>query len=331
MTDISDQRLDDVGVVLIGRNEGARLLGCLASLGALASRGVYVDSGSTDGSVEAAKRMGLTVVILPCDQPFTAARARNAGFEELAKSVPNLAFVQFLDGDCQLATGWVETARAVLVTNPGLAVVCGRRREMFPEASIYNQLCDEEWNTPVGEAEACGGDCLVRCTAFREVGGYASELIAGEEPEMCLRMRERGWKIWRIDAEMTLHDVDIRHFHQWFKRSVRAGHAYAEVFMLHRRSQKRIWSANLQRSLVWGVCIPALALIGGVIHPGLFLLLLLYPVQILRLAWRTGMTERTSYKRASLMVLGKFAEAKGVAHYAAGLLSRQRKAIIEYK
>ncbi|MGE8104784.1 glycosyltransferase family 2 protein [Allorhizobium sp. NPDC080224] len=331
MTAIPDPGLNDVGVVLIGRNEGARLLGCLASLGGLASRGVYVDSGSTDGSVEAAKQMGLTVVILPCDQPFTAARARNAGFEALVKSVPNLAFVQFLDGDCQLANNWVETARAYMVANAGLAVVCGRRREMFPEASIYNLLCDEEWNTPVGEAEACGGDCLVRCTAFLEVGGYASKLIAGEEPEMCLRMRERGWTIWRIDAEMTLHDVNIRHFHQWFKRSVRAGHAYAEISMLHRKSTKRIWSTNLQRSVVWGACIPALALIGGVIHSGLFLLLLLYPVQILRLVQRTGMTERTSYKRASLMVLGKFAEAKGVAHYATGVFFKRRKAIIEYK
>ena len=36
---------------------------------------------------------------------------------------------------------------------------------------------------------------LVRVEAFEAVGGFRPELIAGEEPELCMRLREKGWKI----------------------------------------------------------------------------------------------------------------------------------------
>ena len=37
----------------------------------------------------------------------------------------------------------------------------------------------------------------MRVEAFEAVGGYRAQLIAGEEPELCVRLREIGWKIWR--------------------------------------------------------------------------------------------------------------------------------------
>jgi glycosyltransferase involved in cell wall biosynthesis len=45
------QRLNDVAVVAIGRNEGDRLKACLRSVVDVAALVVYVDSGSTDDSV----------------------------------------------------------------------------------------------------------------------------------------------------------------------------------------------------------------------------------------------------------------------------------------
>jgi hypothetical protein len=83
-------------------------------------------------------------------------------------------------------TGWCDRAREVLQDEPNVAVVCGRRRERFPQASGFNLLCDLEWNTPVGEALACGGDAMMRVKAIQEVTGYNPSLIAGEEPELCL-------------------------------------------------------------------------------------------------------------------------------------------------
>ena len=199
-----------VGAVAIGRNEGARLERCLASLAPMACPLVYVDSGSSDDSVARARTAGAEVVELDLAEPFTAARARNAGLARILDRGNCTGFVQFVDGDCEVRDGWIAWALAAMEAEPDLAVVCGRRRERHPEASVWNLLCDCEWNTPVGEAAACGGDALVRVAALREVGGYDAALIAGEEPEMCLRLSRRGWRVRRLDAEMTLHDAAMK-------------------------------------------------------------------------------------------------------------------------
>ena len=97
-----------VGVVLIGRNEGLRLQASIASVLQEAEHSnlhlevVYVDSGSTDGSVAFARSKGLTVVQLDMSIPFTAARARNEGFAALNAGAQAPDYVQFIDGDCQL-------------------------------------------------------------------------------------------------------------------------------------------------------------------------------------------------------------------------------------
>src|ERR1700719_1882252 len=162
---------NDVGVVAIGRNEGERLIGCLKSAKSDTSSIVYVDSGSSDGSIAAAEQIGASVVRLDLSQPFTAARVRNEGLAALKALRPDVRFVQFVDGDCILVNGWLDKALAFIEQWPNAAIVCGRRRERHPSASVYNLLCDLEWNTPIGEALACGGDALVRVEAFEAVGG----------------------------------------------------------------------------------------------------------------------------------------------------------------
>src|SRR3990167_5804095 len=217
-----------IGVVVIGRNEVERLERCLASLVGAAGKIVYVDSGSTDASVPMAQGLGVEVVALDMSRPFTAARARNEGFACLQRLQPDIHFVQFVDGDCEVVDDWLAKAQAFLCEHPAVAVVCGRRRERFPQRSIYNRMCDLEWDTPVGEAKACGGDALMRADAFAAVKGFRADLIAGEEPELCVRLRAIGWKVWRLGEEMTLHDAAMTHFSQWWQRTLRGGHAFAE-------------------------------------------------------------------------------------------------------
>ncbi|MBC7172600.1 MAG: glycosyltransferase family 2 protein, partial [Polyangiaceae bacterium] len=202
---VTPLRSSDVGCVVIGRNEGPRLDRCLRSLLDHTAHVIYVDSGSTDGSVALAERLGADVVELDLSRPFTAARARNAGFDALRERWTEVAFVQFVDGDCEVVRGWLDAARKRLEERPELAVVCGRRRERHPEASIYNRLCDMEWDTPVGDALACGGDAMMRVEAFEKAGGFNPDVIAGEEPELCLRLRMLGYRIERIAHDMTLH------------------------------------------------------------------------------------------------------------------------------
>jgi GT2 family glycosyltransferase len=232
------------GVVAIGRNEGERLKRCLHSALQATSHVVYVDSGSQDGSAAFARSVGVEVVELDMSIPFTAARARNAGFRRIKEQFPTLDFVQFVDGDCEFTSGWLEHAARYLRATPNAAVACGRLRERHPERSIYNRLCDAEWNTPVGRAQACGGIAMVRAHAFDQVHGFREDLIAGEEPELCLRLRREGWEIWRLEAEMAWHDAAMTRFSQWWRRSERAGHAFAEGAALHGKSPQRHWFAS---------------------------------------------------------------------------------------
>lgn len=315
----ADQPVD---AVVIGRNEGARLLACLASLQGQVRRIIYVDSGSTDGSAEAARAMGAEVVALDMSRPFTAARARNAGLALLDGD----GFVQTVDGDCELRPGWIATALQAMQAHPQAVVICGRRRERFPQASVWNRLCDAEWNTPLGQALACGGDALFRLPALRAAGGYRPDLIAGEEPELCLRLRRAGGQVWRIDAEMTLHDAAMTRFSQWWQRSRRAGHAFAEGAALHGKGPERHWVAETRRALLWGLGVPVAALVAGLIHPAGLLILLVWPLQVLRLAlrWRDP-------QAAFLNLLGKLAEAQGVLGYWLGRLRGQKRGLIEYK
>ena len=319
------KRLVDTGVVIIGRNEGPRLIRCLASVRDQAGPVVYVDSGSIDGSQNAARQAGADVVDLDLMQPFTAARARNAGVERLlSRGSPD--YVQFIDGDCELQLGWIETARTFLDTHPDAAAACGRRRERFPEASIYNRLTDQEWDTPVGQAKACGGDALIRTKALQQVGGFNPTLIAGEEPELCVWFRAAGWVIWRLDAEMTLHDAAMTRFSQWWKRNRRAGHAYAEGAAMHGRPPERHRVKQTRSALAWGVGLPAVALLGTIISPWALALLLAWPAQVLRLRLRGE-----DGTRALFLTLGKLPEAQGVLGYWWGRLRGGRAKLIEYK
>lgn len=317
---------DQVAAVIIGRNEGARLVAGLRAAAAQVDRIVYVDSGSSDGSVQAARDAGAAVIALDMSRPFTAARARNTGVDHLLAGNSDVVFVQFIDGDCELQPGWVARAKSFLEMHPDVAVVCGRRRERFPQASVYNRLIDEEWNTPVGEALSCGGDALMRVAAFAQVGGYNPDLIAGEEPELCVRLRSAGWKVWRLDAEMTLHDAALDRFSQWWKRNKRAGHAYAEGMSMHGQAPEYHWVRETRSAVVWGAVVPLVALLGVLFSPWSLVLLLALPLQIIRL----GLRDR-NWLRAVFVTLGKLPEAQGVLGYFWDRLRRVNTGLIEYK
>lgn len=320
----------DTVAVVIGRNEGERLRRCLQSLVRQGCPVVYVDSGSTDGSAEVARALGSEVVELDPAVAFTAARARNEGWQRALQRWPAAAHVQFVDGDCEVRDDWISTARAYLAAHPEVAVVCGRRRERHPERSWYNQLCDLEWSVPTGEARAFGGDAMVRARALRETGGYRAALIAGEEPEWAVRLRQSGWKIRVLPEEMTWHDADMHRFWQWWQRSKRAGYAYAEGAALHGAPPERHGVRELRRAVGWGLLLPAVVLAGlasGEVWAAT--LLLLYPLQWLRLALTRSAPRPWLWSLFN--TLGKFAEAQGALRYWILRLRRRRGGLIEYK
>lgn len=328
--------MSQIGLVAIGRNEGERLRRCLESAIAKVDRIVYVDSGSTDGSVEFARSLGVDVVELDPSKPFTASRSRNEGFDRLVEIEPNLKYVQFIDGDCELVEGWIERAQQTLDARPDVAVVCGRRFELFPDRSIYNKLCHIEWNTPVGEAKACGGDAMMRPSAFQQVRGFNPTLIGGEEPELCVRLRNEGWKILRIDADMTWHDVNIQRLGAWWKRNRRTGHAYAEGAWMHGRTPEKHWVRESRSIWFWGLAIP-LGVLATLVptHGWSLWVLLIYPVSIARTFLRSrsqqGLNTQDALLFSTFCSLAKFPLLQGLVQFHFNRLRGRKTQLVEYK
>ena len=324
------------GVVVIGRNEGERLKTCLRSLVHANAPIVYVDSGSTDGSQDFAQSLKVDVLDLDMSVPFTAARARNAGFKQLLAKCPELEFVQFVDGDCEVIPTWLKVAEARLRSDLSLAAICGRRKERYPEHSLYNRACDLEWDTPVGEAMEFGGEVMMRVKALNEVDGYNPTIIAAEDTELAIRMRKLGWRILRIDEPMSIHDAAILKFEQWWKRMVRGGHGTAENEALHGESphfHRKGWTRS---TLFWGLAVPAggavlalptlgLSAIGA--SAGLGALYLKTEVA----ARKQGRSPEEARAWAVNCTFGKIPEAVGHIRYWRNRLTKKQSKIIEYK
>lgn len=323
--------VNSIGVVAIGRNEGDRLRRCLASLSGRFDPVVYVDSGSTDDSLKIAADAGATIVELDTGKPFTAARARNAGYAALRRLRPGQALVQFVDGDCSLLPDWPAAAVAHLEAHPGLGLVTGWRSEIHRDATIYNAICDVEWHRPAGEIDACGGDMLVRSKAFEAIGGFDETLIAGEDEDFCVRLRRAGWNLERLPLGMTRHDAAMTRFSQWWQRAIRSGHAFANVgdkYPEHfQRERQRVW--------LYGAIFPAIALIGlrfGWSIPAA--VALLYLVSYIKTAMglrHQGLKAQEAAAHSIFLTLSKFPNLAGMLIYYFRKLTRQTMTLIEYK
>lgn len=318
-----------LGIVVIGRNEGPRLRDALEALVGRAGHCVYVDSGSTDGSLELAGSFGAQVeaVALDGSRAFSAARGRNTGFECLARRLPELAHVQFVDGDCVLSEGWLETACAFLDANADVAAVAGRLREEDRARNRYHRLADMEWDHPAGDVATTGGIALIRASAFQDAGGFDGAVPAGEELELATRLRQLGYRIVRLDADMARHDIDMQSFLQWWRRTVRGGHSSAEAAYREGFGD----SSKLREVLsvcAYGGALPAAATALALPTLGASLSLYAsYPLLWLRVRdWRRnrGDSPDDAALYASATLVGKFANAVGVARFGWRVLRGKR-------
>lgn len=317
--------------MVIGRNEGERLITCLRSVSEKATI-VYVDSNSTDDSVANARGLRAHVVELDLTIPFTAARARNAGFARLLELLPDLVYVQFLDGDCELVDGWLETAVPFLDAEDGIAAVCGLLRERHPDRSVYNWLCDQEWKRPTGDIPSFAGNVLLRAGALKAVGGYREDVIAAEEDELCVRLRRVGWRIWRLPNEMAIHDASMVRFAQWWQRARRAGYAFAQGANLHGSAPERHFVRETRRAIAWGLFLPLGFAVLSLARPQIgWFLCVIYSMQFARLVLKGNGPIPDRMRLTFFQVLSRFPEAIGVTQFWRDRLLRRRPRLIEHK
>ena len=326
-----------MGIVAIGRNEGERLARCLDSVMEFGYPVIYVDSGSMDGSVALAHEKGAVVVELDLSTPFTAARARNTGLARLLELYPEIPYVHFLDGDCEVVEGWLDAALQKIDEEQSIAAVWGLLIERHPEKSVYNRLADLEWRHtwPYGDTLYCGGIALMRINACIESGLFNERLIAGEEPELCYRLRQNGYRIFRLRREMALHDVAMFRFSQWWRRGVRSGHGYAEGAWTHGTEPERYCVHECLSILGWAGALPVLIL-GAALLYGLwaFVLVFMYlllAAKITRYAVSQGMSYKHGMLYGCMCVLVKFAHLQGLLTFIWRRIRSRKPELVEYK
>ena len=301
-----------------------------------------MDSGSSDDSVSAAARDGTSVVELEIPPDFTAARARNAGLAKLLAENPGLEFFQTVDGDCEIDGDWMAAGLSALRAEPDLGGVFGRLHERYPDRSVYNAICDDDWNVPVGEVTILGGVALLRVSAFREVGLYNATMIAGEEPDLAMRMRGCGWRLRRIDAAMGFHDVDITSFSQWCTRTRRTGHAYAELAHRYPDGRAPNWPRTALSIVFWGGGMPLALALSVVLacFAGSYwwivaaLLFLVWPIRMLQIAkakFARGLPIKVCFAAGATIMIGKIPQLFGLLEYHRNRVIGRRSRIIEHK
>jgi glycosyltransferase involved in cell wall biosynthesis len=327
-----------VSVVVIGRNEGTRLERCLASVAAMQRNGfstevIYVDSGSTDLSVDIASRMDASTVTLESDRP-TAAKGRNAGWKIARGSI-----VLFLDGDTVLHPRFVADSLTAF-DDPTVAVVWGHRRELHPERSLYNRVLDLDWIYAPGDTAFCGGDALFRRQVLEAAGVFDETLIAGEEPELCRRIIGLGYRILHVDRPMTGHDLAITRFMQYWKRASRAGHAFAEVSERFRATANPFWLEDAQRNrnralvLLGGAAIATCASAWMLSPWPLVALAGIFLALVLRTAWKARWKSRD---RLALLLYGAHSHLQQIPIFVGQMQFRlnrgrgRRASLVEYK
>jgi len=329
----------NVAAVVIGRNEAERLRRCLDSCSGVDGMVVYVDSGSTDGSVAIARETSVDVVELDMSMTFSAARARNAGFARL-QALSAADFIQFVDGDCEIQAEWINRASSYMAGHPDVAVLAGRLSERFPDASIYNRLGDLEWNcSKPGEVDAVGGIFMIRRAAFESVGGFNDSVTAGEEPELCQRLIQKGWKLVRLDCDMAWHDLAMNRFGQWWRRQMRTGYGGLDVArrfglagFIRNNWRARFWSVWPFLVLMTGVFAAVSGGAGSIV--AVMSVAMLWPLQLGRIAWRSwrnGQPPDIAIAYGYFTMLSFWPQMFGQIKYALDRFIGRGPCLIEYK
>lgn len=149
--------------------------------------------------------------------------ARRAGHDAARHDI-----VLYVDDDNVLAPDWVEKLPAIFSAHPRVAAVGGRNEPLLqvdrpewlkpPFSGVY--ACD-----PQGDANGVlpgvrtlyGAGLALRAEAARQVfhdgppffltGHKGSELLRGEDSEICLRLRLLGWELWYEETLRLGHRI----------------------------------------------------------------------------------------------------------------------------
>lgn len=197
-----------VSVALITRNQ-ARFVGRLVESVLQEGRRIDIrdivvaDSASSDDTVAIARRYPVTVVRLSENLRLTAAAGRF-----VAGRFCSGDYVLYLDGDMQLCAGWLSRAVDYLDEHADVAVVSGTLVDVVPGETPPSPPTDVSASTVSQEVRHGGGAALYRRAVVEAVGDFRPDIYSDEEPELCLRIRQAGYRVVRLRQVIAYHFSD---------------------------------------------------------------------------------------------------------------------------
>ncbi len=250
------------GVVVVATNDNASPKTAIHSAGDGRAI-VFVAVGGAPDATAIAKSAGAVIAEGP-DRSFSpAGRARNAGYRQLKKIAPHLQYVQFVDAETTLDPDWIETAEKFMARRPEVSIVAGGLKthsgsNMALASTGARNHADEE-----GEIQCVlGGSALMRVESFEAAGGFRGDLLTAETVDLCIRLRRRGARIWRLDETMGLRQPASKSV-GWWSQSRQRGFDNAYCASLHGGPPERVGMLDTVLAVVWGFIFPAAVIIAA--------------------------------------------------------------------
>jgi glycosyltransferase involved in cell wall biosynthesis len=219
-----------ISFIVIGKNEGWKLKLCFESIlstikhcNALDSEIIYVDSKSTDNSIDIAKSY-LGIKVFQITGVCNAAIARNIGAIEAIGDI-----LVFLDGDMEIEKEFL--AEVIVDKNLVYPFISGQLQNIFYNNNLewkvidtnllHHNLINDKYFTTTG------GYFIIEKTVWKSIGGMRTKYKTAEDLDLGLRLARRGLKLLRKkDLMVRHHTIDYKNNDRMWKMLLDGSYNY---------------------------------------------------------------------------------------------------------
>ncbi len=219
---------------------------------------IICDNGSTDDSAGLAARWAERYPWIRCLDAATihgAPAARNAGVRAARGDL-----LLFCDADDVVQPGWLASCARALTEVDVVAGVFDFWSLNGLDASPPKPASMRQLGfLPAG----LGANLAVRREAFESVGGFAEELLIGEDIDLCWRLQLEGYR-FVIEFGAVVAKRERPGFQEVFRQAAAYGRSGPALYRRHRRTGAKRNLGGAAKSWLWLVVLsPRLARAGG--------------------------------------------------------------------